>query len=138
MAVYIFSTGSISTAATPIAAGETVTVTVDNRTTQVQTFRADLYDTSNGRSPKVLLASQPIATIGPNGGVSFLLTSAAQAAPPAPSTVSAFEIEVRVSNEHMAANVITASTGVILTALTPQLPILPNEFFRNSDIGGSV
>ncbi len=132
MAVYIFSTGSIPTPSA-ITAGTTVGVSVDNRTNSVQTLRADLYDTSNGNSPKILLASQPIATIGPNGGVFFQLISAAQA----PKSLNAFEVEIRVSSQHMAAN-ITSASGVISSVLSNVLPILPNEFFRDNDPGGSV
>lgn len=135
MAVYIFSTGSIPTASL-ITAGTTVTISVDNRTSSVQTLRADLWDTSNGKSPKVLLASQPIATIGPNGGVSFNLTTTTAQVPGAGGS-TAFEVEIRLSSAHMAANVITA-TGVIFNALATKLPILPNEFFRDNDPNGSV
>lgn len=132
MAVFIFSTGSIPTPVA-ISAGDYVGVSVDNRTNAVQTLRADLYDTSNGNSPKILLASQPVATIGPSGAVFFLLTSAAQDS----KALNAFEVEIRLSSEHMAAN-ITSASGVISSVLCKILPILPNEFFRDSDPGGSV
>jgi hypothetical protein len=126
MAVKVYSTGSITST---LVAAQTVTINVDNRTLAIQTLRAILWNTSNGLSPKLLLAEQPIATIGANGGVSFNLT-----VPAAPAT-TAYEIEVRLSDIHMVASISAAGAGFGLTA---KLPVLAGELFVDFDPNGAV
>ncbi|WP_240414500.1 hypothetical protein [Paenibacillus periandrae] len=124
MAVTVYSTGSISRA---LATGNHIRVNIDNRTNAIQTFRALLWNTSNGLSPKVLLAEE-LATVGANGAVNFLLTAGAPAA-------NAFEVEVRLSDIHMTVVLDDGTGGLNLVA---KLPILPGEFFVDFDPNGSV
>jgi hypothetical protein len=131
MAVFVYSTGSLPTGTAVVGSGATVGVSIDNRTLASQVFRADLWDTSNGNSPKKLLA-QEIATIGPNGGVSFqLVTSTTTGA-------TAIEVEIRLPDPHMTANVFSATSGAAAAIPAAKLPILPGEFFQDSDPHGSV
>jgi hypothetical protein len=126
MAVNVYSTGSLFAT---LVAGQTVRINVNNRTTSIQTLRALLWNTSNGLSPKLLLAEQPVATIGANGAVNFLLT-----VPAAPAT-TAYEIEVRMSDIHMVATISQAGASF---GLANKLPVLPGEFFVQFDPNGSV
>ncbi|MCU6793767.1 MULTISPECIES: hypothetical protein [Paenibacillus] len=124
MAVTVYSTGSISN---KLHVGDHIRVNVDNRTEAIQTFRALLWNTSNGLSPKILL-DEVLATVGANGAVNFRLTATAVAH-------DAFEIEVRLSDAHMTV-VLDDGTGGL--RLKHKLPILPGEFFVDFDPNGSV
>ncbi|SFK71926.1 hypothetical protein SAMN03159341_101249 [Paenibacillus sp. 1_12] len=124
MAVTVYSTGSVSHR---LFTGNHIRVNIDNRTNAIQTFRALLWNTSNGLSPKVLLAEE-LATVGANGAVNFRLTASAHAD-------NAFEVEVRLSDIHMTV-VLDDGTGGL--DFDGKLPILPGEFFIQFDPNGSV
>lgn len=124
MAVTVYSTGSVSHR---LHVGNHIRVNVDNRTEAIQTFRALLWNTSNGLSPKILV-DEVLATVGVNGAVNFRLTATS-------FVHDAFEIEVRLSDIHMTV-VLDDGTGGL--HFDGKLPILPGEFLIQFDPNGSV
>jgi hypothetical protein len=124
MSVNVYTTGSISHS---LVTGDNIIVNIDNRTGTTQTFRALLWNTSNGLSPKLLLA-QELATVGANGAVHFLLIAGSPAD-------NAFEIEIRLSDIHMTVILDGGTGGLNFDGKTP---ILPGDFLIQFDPNGSV
>jgi hypothetical protein len=109
MAVYVWATGSIPA---NVSVGDSVTVYINNRTTEAQSGRALFWNMST--SPKMAGSNNATFTVPPNSAIGVLLTNIT-----VPFT--GVELEVRLSNPHMNVSL-------------PAANYLPGNFFRDSDL----
>lgn len=128
MAVFAYSTGSVlKTAATPAE----VQVTINNRTTSTQLYRVIVWDTSVGvKTPNSDSNQQTVA-----GNNTARFSVAVGNATLTAATL--FEVEIRVSDEHMAPFAELVFTPGVAGGAVRTDTIYPGQFFVNNDPNGT-
>jgi methionine salvage enolase-phosphatase E1 len=94
MAVYVYSTGSVLKKHHSSAR---ISVTINNRNCDTQQYRVILWDTSANQNPKVQIASTGLVNIDPNDTDLVFFDNPLEL-----KQATRFEVEIRLSNQHMA------------------------------------
>lgn len=127
MAVFVYSTGSIPKVTSPTELSQAaIQVTIHNRTVSEQQLRVIIWNTSLTVFQKIELVSIP-SIISANQSLSFFVSSTQF---PALAAADRFEVEMRLSNPHMAPFVELVYTSDIVGARFETL--FAGELFQDS------
>ncbi|TBL81745.1 hypothetical protein [Paenibacillus thalictri] len=129
MAVFVYSTASVLK---PANTTTNVQLSINNRNPDPQTYRFIVWDTTTG--VKTVIFDSGVGSVNSNNTVVFL-NGFAPGEQTMLNAATSFEVEIRLSNQHMAPYVELHYNPILGPAIT--LPVFADEMFRDKDLNSN-